>query len=140
MPQILTRNFGLMAASALVAALLGTSASPLVATAQSSGLEGSWGGGGRIVFPSGETERASCRARFRHRGGNSYYMSAICATASTRVQQTAEIRRVGGNVYRGDFFNEEHGIAGHIRITVSGSRLSASLKGGGGSAHFSLRR
>jgi hypothetical protein len=108
--------------------------------AGSSGLDGSWGGRGKIVFPSGETERARCRAHFRSRGGNTYSMNAVCATSSARVEQVARIRRVGGNIYRGDFFNEEHGIAGSIRILLKGGRLIASLTGGGGSAEFLLKR
>lgn len=67
-------------------------------------------------------------------------MNAVCATSSARVQQVAEIRRVGGNIYRGDFFNQEHGIMGKIRITLRGARLSAYLTGGGGSAEFVLNR
>jgi hypothetical protein len=110
------------------------------AEAQSDSLEGSWSGGGQIVFPSGETEKARCRASFRRQGGNSFGMSAICATASARVQQTAEVTRVSGNRFRGEFFNAEFGITGSIRITLTGNRLSASLSGGGGSAQFSLRR
>lgn len=110
------------------------------AAAQSSGLSGSWAGGGRIVFPSGERERARCRAHFRPSGRHSYRMNAVCATASTRVEQVADIQRIGGNVYRGDFFNEQHGIAGKIRITVKGGHLNASLSGGGGHAEFALGR
>jgi hypothetical protein len=67
-------------------------------------------------------------------------MSAVCATASARVQQSAEVTRVTANVYRGEFFNQEHGISGSIRITLRGDRLNASLSGGGGSAVFSLSR
>ncbi len=111
-----------------------------VPVARADGLAGSWGGGGQLVFPSGEKERARCRASFRQKGGNSYTMSAVCATASARVQQTAEVTRVTSTVYRGEFFNQEHGISGSIRITVRGDRLNASLSGGGGSAVFSLSR
>ncbi len=115
-------------------------AASLATSAAAQDLAGSWGGGGKIVFPSGETERARCRASFRRQGGNSYAMSAVCATASARVQQTAEVTRVAANVYRGEFFNQEHGISGSIRITLRGDRLNASLSGGGGSAVFSLSR
>jgi hypothetical protein len=110
------------------------------AEGQQASLEGSWSGGGRIVFPSGETERARCRASFHRRGGSSYGMSATCATASARVQQSAHITHVSGNRYHGEFFNQEHGVAGSIRITVSGNRLNASLSGGGGSAEIALSR
>jgi hypothetical protein len=107
---------------------------------QGANLEGSWSGGGQIVFPSGETEKARCRASFRRSGGDSFGMSAVCATASARVQQSAEIVRVSGNRYRGEFFNQEFGLSGSIRITVNGNSLNASLTGGGGSASFSLSR
>jgi len=138
MPNLSSFKHLAVALGAILAASIAGQASPAVA--QSSGLAGSWGGGGQIVFPSGETERARCRAHFRARGANTYSMSAVCATPSARVQQVARIRRVGGNTYRGDFFNEEHGIAGSIRITVRGSHLSASLRGGGGHAVFALNR
>ncbi len=110
------------------------------AQAQEAKLEGAWSGGGQIVFPSGEKERARCRASFRRQGGRDYGMSATCATASTKVQQTARITHVSGNRFRGEFFNQEHGISGSVRITVTGNRLDASLSGGGGSAEFSLSR
>jgi len=128
------------ATGAIVALMFTTPFGAPAAQAQSNSLSGSWGGGGRIVFPSGETERARCRARFHAHGRHGYRMNAICATSSTRVEQTAQVRRVGGNTYRGDFFNEQHGIAGTIRITVKGGRLSALLRGGGGSAEFHLGR
>ena len=111
-----------------------------MAEGQETNLEGSWSGGGQIVFPSGEKERARCRASFRRKGGGSYGMNATCATASVRVQQTAEITRVAGNRYRGEFFNQEYGISGSVRITVSGNRLNASLAGAGGTAEFALSR
>lgn len=113
--------------------------SPLSA-AEPAGLEGAWSGGGKVNFPSGETESARCRANFRKQGGNSYSMSATCATPSLRVQQTAVLRQTGPGHFAGEFHNAEYNINGSIRITVSGRSLSASLNGGGGSAHFSLSR
>ena len=115
-------------------------ASLLEANGQGASLEGSWSGGGQIVFPSGEKEQARCRASFRRQGGDSFGMNATCATASAKVQQSAEVTRVSGDRYRGEFFNQDFGISGSIRITISGNRLNASLNGGGGSAEFSLSR
>lgn len=126
-------------AGLVVAASIG----PLVgeARAQQAGdIAGSWTGGGRVQMPSGAVERASCRASFRRQGGSSYAMSAVCATASARVAQTAVLTRSGGNSYSGEFFNSEYGVSGEINITVSGNRMNASLSGGGGSAQFSLSR
>jgi hypothetical protein len=123
----------------LLAATLVASAS-LPARSQQAGLEGSWRGSGRVVLPSGGTETARCRATFRRQSGNSFGMSAQCATASARVAQTASVQRVGANRFQGDFYNAEYAVSGTISITVQGNRLSASLSGGGGSAFFSLSK
>lgn len=113
---------------------------PVPAGSQSVSLEGSWSGGGMVVFPSGERERARCRASFRRQSENRFGMNAVCATASARVAQTAAITRVSGNRFAGEFQNAEYGISGSIRLTVHGNSLSASLNGGGGTAHFELSR
>lgn len=114
---------------------------PVFATADAAddGLAGSWSGTGTVIFPSGESEKARCRATFRQ-SGNGATMSATCATASARVQQVATVDRVSPGRYRGDFRNDEFGISGSIRIVVSGNSLNASLSGGGGSAEFNLSR
>ncbi len=130
----------LFAAFALGAVLTSATAWIEPAAAQSSGLAGSWSGGGRVVFEGGQSERASCRASFLRQSSNRYFMSATCATASARVSQTATVGRISGSRYYGRFFNEEFGISGTLRISVSGNRLNATLKGDTGSAVLSLRR
>lgn len=107
---------------------------------QLASLEGSWSGSGQVHFPSGASEAARCKASFRRAGGNSFSMSAICATPSARVQQTANLERVSANRFVGDFHNAEYNVTGSIVISVRGSGLSASMSGGGASAEFSLRR
>jgi hypothetical protein len=92
------------------------------------------------MLPSGGHERAHCRASFRRRSGNNYGMSAVCATASVRVAQSAKLVRVSANRFTGGFYNSEYNISGSIAITVHGNRLSASLRGDGGTAHFDLSR
>jgi hypothetical protein len=62
--------------------------------ASTSGLEGSWSGGGTVVFASGSREQARCRAHYR-RAGIGYTVSATCATASARASQIATLRPVG---------------------------------------------
>lgn len=110
------------------------------AAAEPASLEGSWSGGGTVRFPSGDAERARCRASFRKRGGSAFAMTAVCATASARVEQTAFLQRTGANRFSGDFNNAEFGVSGSINVTVNGNSLSASLSGGGGSAQFHLGR
>jgi hypothetical protein len=109
-------------------------------TAQAANLEGSWNGGGNVRFSSGKSERARCRASFSKRGANSYDMSAVCATASGRASQTAQLTRSGANRYTGNFQNPEFGVSGSISVNVNGNSLNASLSGGGGSASFNLNR
>jgi hypothetical protein len=110
------------------------------AAAQSASLAGSWNGGGNIRFGSGKSERARCRASFSKRGADSYSMSAVCASASGRAAQTAQLTRSGANRYSGNFQNAEYGISGSISLTVNGNSMNASLSGGGGSASFNLNR
>jgi hypothetical protein len=126
-------------ACSLLAATVVVSGS-LPARGQQAGLEGSWSGSGRVALPSGTTERARCRATFRRQSGNTFGMSAQCATASVRVAQTAALERVGANRFTGNFYNAEYAVSGTITIMVNGNRLNASLSGGGGSASFALSR
>ena len=129
---------GLGIAVALVGGLGGLATGTSV-SAQS--LAGSWAGGGTIVYPSGETERARCRATFRNSGGGGVSMHAVCATPSVRVSQNAALSQLTQSTYSGEFTNIEYGISGSIRIRVHGSnKLSASLNGGGATAQFSLNR
>ncbi len=110
------------------------------ARAEDATLTGSWSGSGKVVYPSGATESARCKANFRQRSGASVGMTAVCATSSARVEQTATLSKVGPNRFAGDFQNSEYGFSGSIRVTVNGNSLSASLIGGGGSASFNLSR
>jgi hypothetical protein len=119
-------------------AVLGGNTAPVAA--QAANLEGSWNGGGNVRFSSGKSERARCRANFSKRGVNSYTMSAVCASASGRASQTAQLTRSGANRYTGNFQNSDYGISGSISVSVNGNSLNASLNGGGGSASFNLNR
>jgi hypothetical protein len=126
-----------VAALALVGGtgLLG-GASP--AAAQS--IHGTWSGGGMIIFPSGEKERARCRATFRQSGGGGLSMHGVCATASVRVSQSASLSRQTSTTYSGEFYNTEYNLSGSIRIRLQGNKLNASLNGGGATAQFVLGR
>jgi hypothetical protein len=110
------------------------------ARAESGSLAGSWSGMGSIAFASGSKEKARCRAHFAKTGETSYEMSATCATASAKVDQSASLTKTGANSYVGRFFNEQYNTGGSIRITVSGGSSSVKLSGEAGSAYFSLRK
>jgi hypothetical protein len=104
------------------------------ATGKGGDIAGTWNGGGRVVFPSGDSERARCRAAIRRQVGTGYTLTATCATASARIVQSASVQKVGASSYAGRFRNAEYDISGSIRITQKGGRLSASLAGSNGSA------
>jgi hypothetical protein len=125
--------------SLVVAAGILAAASP-PAVGQQASLEGTWNGTGTVIFPSGERERARCRATFRRQSSSRFGMNAVCATASTRVAQSAQLARTSANRFSGEFYNSEYSFSGSIAITVQGNRLSAALAGGGGTAHFNLTR
>ena len=127
-------------ASLVAAALLSIpSSASAQQAAQQAGLAGNWSGGGTMVLSSGNSEKVRCRATFRLIG-NGATMSAICANATARIIQTADLTRVSAGRYIGDFTNAEYGITGSIRITQTGNSLSAALAGGGGSASINLSR
>jgi hypothetical protein len=123
----------------VIAGLLGAG-SVSVANAAPADLAGSWSGSGKIVMPSGNSERARCRASFRKSGARGFTMTATCATASAKVQQTATLQRISDNGFSGSFFNAEYGVSGAIAITARGNTLAVSLSGGGGSGSFSLSK
>ena len=105
----------------------------------SAGLEGSWSGGGTVVFASGSREQARCRAHYR-RTGIGYAVSATCATASARASQTATLRQVGENRYSGSFYNSEYAISGVMNVVVRGSSQTVSLSSSSASAVLHLSR
>ncbi|MGE5266461.1 MAG: hypothetical protein ACM3L9_03755 [Deltaproteobacteria bacterium] len=114
---------------------------PRAAFADTVDLDGAWSGGGSVKFPSGAKEAARCRANFKKRGAESYLVSARCASASGKVEQSALLTRVGGNQYTGSFFNEEYKVDGTITVTVSGNSQSVSISSpAGSSATFRLTR
>jgi hypothetical protein len=111
------------------------------AMADPANLDGAWSGGGSVKFPSGAKEAARCRANFKRRGTESYLVSARCASASGKVEQSALLTRVSGNQYSGSFFNEEYKVDGTITVTVSGNSQSVSITSpAGSSATFRLTR
>jgi hypothetical protein len=127
---------GVTLAAALGMSLVGFTA----ARAESATIVGSWAGNGSISFSSGTKEGARCRAHFAKTGATSYVMSASCATASARVDQSAELTKVGANSYVGSFFNQQYNTGGQIRITVSGRSQSVRLSGEAGTAFFNLSK
>jgi hypothetical protein len=131
----LARRAGMLSLAALpVVGFIGPSAAePGVS------LAGSWSGGGWVSFASGSKEKARCHARYSG-GGDTYTVSATCATASGKASQTATVYKVSGGRYRGSFVNSEYNVRGSIRVVVHGKSQSVSLSGDGASAQLNLSR
>jgi hypothetical protein len=132
-----SRRIGGLAAAAAIALF----ALPDTASAQAPTLTGNWSGTGTVVFPSGEKERARCRVRYSQSSTTRYTATAVCATSSTRVEQTATLRRVGVSRFVGTFYNSEYGVSGSISVVMKGRSQTISLRGeNGASASISLTR
>ncbi|WP_045836960.1 hypothetical protein [Hyphomicrobium sp. 99] len=139
--ELLRNTHRASAIGVTLAAALGMSLAAFTAArADAATLVGTWSGNGSINFSSGSKESARCRAHFAKTGATSYIMSASCATASARVDQSAELTRVGANSYVGSFFNEQYNTGGQIRITVNGRSQSVRLSGEAGTAFFNLSK
>ncbi|MDZ4840528.1 MAG: hypothetical protein SH859_00055 [Hyphomicrobium aestuarii] len=121
-----------------VALLLSLMAPPAFADAD--GLAGRWSGNGSVMLPSGATEKARCRATIRKAGSREFTVDATCATSSLKVSQVAKVQASGANRFSGEFLNAEYNITGTMTLTLSGKTLSAALRGGGGTAFFTLAR
>ena len=113
---------------------------PNAGETESASLEGSWSGGGSASFASGGTERARCRAHYSRRSNDRYVVRAICATASTRVEQTVTLRKIAENKYAGSFYNDEYGASGTVSVTVQGNTQSVRLTSSAGWASLKFSR
>ena len=109
-------------------------------SSQAQSLEGAWSGGGQVSFGSGARENARCRARYSRRSNEGYIVSAVCATPAGRAAQTASLRKIGDNRYRGTFYNQEYGISGTILVIVRGATQSVRLTSEAGWASLTLSR
>ena len=109
-------------------------------SAHAAKLEGAWGGGGRVWFAPGGKEYAQCRAKYSPRSNERYVVTAVCATSSAWVVQTAFLRRVGDDRYRGTFVNRDYRVSGSIFIRVWGNRQTLRLTSSTGWAPIRLSR
>jgi uncharacterized protein (DUF2147 family) len=113
-------------------AVTALSAAPVATRAAADDLEGTWSGGGTLIYTSGEREKARCRATISRSSSTSYRVHGNCATQSGKATQVAEVFKTGANRYRGDFHNPEFDISGSISVVVHGRSLTATLRGTNG--------
>ncbi|MGQ0672961.1 MAG: hypothetical protein ACT4N2_08810 [Hyphomicrobium sp.] len=108
------------------AAALSLAGTPSLSVADSD-IAGAWTGGGSVAFATGTREKARCRATYVKSGATSYTISAICATASGKVVQTASIKRTGPSTYAGSFYNADYDTSGSIQVAVRGNSQNVTL-------------
>jgi hypothetical protein len=129
---------GKLAATLTIA--VGLLVQPGAGVAQSASLEGSWSGGGPVMFASGAKEHARCRAQYRRRSNDGYVVKTICATATARAEQIATLRKVADNRYAGNFYNSEYGISGTVYVVVRGNTQSVRVTSSAGWASLKFSR
>lgn len=126
---------------ALASVLAFASVAASAGSARAADLQGAWSGGGYVSFASsGSRESVRCRAQYTRRSNEGYVVRAVCATASGKAAQTASLRKLDENRYRGTFYNSEYGISGTIFVNVKGNSQTVRLTSDAGSALLRLSR
>ena len=103
-------------------------------------LSGSWSGGGSVSFATGSKEQARCRATYSKSGATTYKVNATCATASGKVAQTANVKRVNATSFAGSFYNADYDATGSIHVSVQGNSQNVTLSSSIASASLRLSR
>lgn len=101
---------------AIVICAAAVAASPQ-AKSQQATLDGTWNGGGTVILPSGDRERARCRATFRTRSANRVDMSAQYARRHQRASRNVANSRARRPI----------SFPGSFTIRSTGCRARSSL-------------
>lgn len=103
-------------------------------------ISGQWVGKGTVVLSSGAKERVRCRVKYGRVAGQTFSLSARCATGGTRIDQSGELERVSKNRYVGEVHNKQFGVLARVKITVAGRRQTVAISSRHGHATISLKR
>ena len=85
-----------------------------------------------------QREAVRCRAQYHRSSQTSYFARATCATASGRATQTATLRHVDGNTYRGNFATVNTGCRALISVVVIGNRQPVHSNSEAGAGRLEL--
>src|SRR5215475_6185988 len=103
-----------------------------------SALAGSWGGGGKIDFSDGSSERLRCRATNAvGGGGSSAQLTLRCASDSYNVTLTSNVTSQGGAV-SGTWSESNRGIGGTLSGRTNGTTMQLQVLGAAFAAGLSL--
>ncbi len=108
--------------------MLGLASGPL--SAKSTGMAsftGSWSGSGVVGF-SGKPEPIDCRVSNVNKAGNTFYSTFSCsmdAYGSGRL--TIMVEKMGANLYRGSFYDEQNQVRVYLSGRIHGDRMKVDL-------------
>jgi hypothetical protein len=104
-----------------------------------SGMSGHWSGGGAITMADGATERIRCRATYAvHPAGTALNQSLRCASASYRLEISANVLSSGGAI-SGSWSEATRGVSGSISGRANGPNIQAHVTGSGFAASIGIR-
>jgi hypothetical protein len=104
-----------------------------------SGMSGHWSGAGAITMADGGTERIRCRATYAvHPGGAALNQSLRCASASYKLEISANVLSSGGSL-SGSWSEATRGVSGSISGRASGADIRAHVTGAGFAASIGIR-
>ena len=103
-------------------------------------ISGQWVGKGTVVLSSGAKESVRCRVRYGRVAGQTFSLTARCATGATRIDQSGELERISKNRYVGQVHNKQFGVNARVKITVAGRRQTVAISSSHGRATINLKR
>lgn len=122
--------------------LLATSVALLLAasSAWAASITGSWQGSGRVTLNGGQIETVRCRVSYEAGSGRTFVISATCAHSNGIFKQTGRVVQINDSTYTGRLYSDDYGVAGDLKIRVSGSRQTVTATSDNGSASLTLSR
>ena len=136
-----TRNTTISRYASISFALLATlQMAGLANAAGGSSISGQWAGKGTLILRTGAKEPVSCRVKYRRISGQTFSLTARCATSSTSIDQIGELERVGRNRYVGRVHNKQFNVSARVSVAVAGSRQRVAISSSQGRATMRLKR
>lgn len=103
-------------------------------------ISGQWAGKGTVILDSGAKEFVHCRVRYGRVAGQTFSLTARCATSSASIDQSGELTRIGRNRYVGSVHNKQFNVSARVSVTVAGTRQTVAISSAQGGATLRLKR